>query len=73
MTLETIARSVKRTVTALGTVGLLYGVMEAHYQLPRNISALYTRESATPSAMFRTEEVAGKALQYQAKVFGMGE
>ncbi|MDO8655670.1 MAG: hypothetical protein Q7K45_00395 [Nanoarchaeota archaeon] len=70
MTLENITRSVKKTVTAVGTVGLLYGMMEAHYQLPRNIDALYTGGSATSSAMFRTEEVTGKALQYQKEVFG---
>ena len=54
---------------AILIVSALYLPMEAHYQFPKNVEALLRRDKSTPSAMFRTETVAEKTLNYQNKLF----
>lgn len=68
--LENIVKGAKDIAKGLALVSLLYGAMEAHYQLPYNIKALGERDASTPSAMFRTKEVAERALKYQDKILG---
>ena len=67
--LESIVEGIKTVGKAVLVVSALYLPMEAHYNFPRNVDALLRHDKSTPSAMFRTEEVAGKALNYQCKIF----
>ncbi len=66
--LEHILKDAKRLVKTLLVVGVLYGVMEANYQLPYNIRALREITPSTPSAIFKTREIAQKALEYQDQI-----
>ena len=67
--LENIVKSVKDIGRAVAVVSAIYGAMEAHYNIPKNVQSLLRQDKSTPSAMFRTEEVAERALSYQDKIF----
>lgn len=69
MKLENIVREGKNIGKTILVVGALYGVMEAHYNLPRNVRAIFRQDKSTPSAMFRTEDISEVALNYQGKLF----